>query len=87
MFVSLLKKKGTLRIVGDANDKGGDISLRLEANETSVVAIDRTSKNLTLVKPLDKEVRAEPSNYPSHGVSYQFSRFFMVNRALPALLR
>ena len=35
--------------------EGGDIKLRLEANET-VVSIEAGTKNLTLVKPLDKEV-------------------------------
>jgi hypothetical protein len=47
---------GVLRIVGDPGS-GGDIALRLEANET-VVSITAGSKNLTLIKPLDKEVSA-----------------------------
>ena len=47
---------GVLRIVGDPSS-GGDIALRLEANET-VVSITAGSKNLTLIKPLDKEVNA-----------------------------
>lgn len=45
---------GILRIAGDPG-ANGDITLRLEANET-VVSIDTHTKNLTLIKSLDKEV-------------------------------
>lgn len=45
---------GILRIAGDPG-ADGDITLRLEANET-VVSIDTHTKNLTLIKSLDKEV-------------------------------
>lgn len=46
---------GALRIAGDPG-VDGDIYLRLDSNET-VVSIEPNSKNLTLIKPLDKEVR------------------------------
>lgn len=44
---------GVLRIAGDAG-ADGDIALKLDPNET-VVSIEANSKNLTLIKPLDKE--------------------------------
>ncbi|XP_057376036.1 cadherin EGF LAG seven-pass G-type receptor 1-like [Daphnia carinata] len=50
---------GVLRIAGDPS-ADGDITLRLEANET-VVSIDTHTKNLTLIKALDKEGLTGPA--------------------------
>lgn len=49
------RETGVLRIAGDPS-ADGDITMRLEASNETVVSIDTHSKNLTLIKALDKEV-------------------------------
>jgi len=52
---------GVLEIVGDAGALG-DIILRVDGNQSAVIAIEKHSKNLTLIRPLDKEGIDGPSH-------------------------
>ncbi|XP_046649678.1 protocadherin-like wing polarity protein stan [Daphnia pulicaria] len=51
---------GVLRIAGDPS-ADGDITMRLEASNETVVSIDTHTKNLTLIKALDKEGLTGPA--------------------------
>lgn len=53
--------QGTLSVNGDPNELGGDISLRIQ-EKNPPVALAPGTKNITLLRPLDREERLGPSS-------------------------
>lgn len=56
-----LNVSGTLSVNGDPAEEQGDISLRLQ-EKGAAVGIAAGTKNLTLLRALDREERRGPSN-------------------------
>lgn len=52
---------GTLSVNGDPSDTGGNISLKLQEKNAAIGIVPGT-KNITLLRPLDREEKQGPSN-------------------------
>ena len=61
MFLKILRFVGVLKVFGNPSEQFGDITLKLQRPD-SPVKIAKGSKNLTLVRQLDKEGIIGPSS-------------------------